>query len=82
MSPKEIRLALGVLDTRERLIFRMAVFDGMRPGEILAIRLGNISEQSVLIDQRAYKATSTLRRAEKVSGPHEPWAFLLARLRS
>jgi integrase len=36
MSPEEIRLALGVLDTRERLIFRMAVFDGMRPGEILA----------------------------------------------
>jgi integrase len=55
MSPKEIRLALSVLGARERLIFRMAVFDGMRPGEILAIRLGNISEQSVLIDQRAYK---------------------------
>ena len=54
MSPKEIRLALSVLDARERLIFRMAVFDGMRPGEILAIRLGNISGQSVLIDQRVY----------------------------
>ena len=30
MSPEEIRLALSVLDTRARLIFRMAVFDGMR----------------------------------------------------
>ena len=27
----------------ERLIFRMAVFDGMRTGEILAIRIGNIA---------------------------------------
>jgi integrase len=54
MSPQEIRLALSVLDARERLIFRMAVFDGMRPGEILAIRLGNISGQSILIDQRVY----------------------------
>jgi hypothetical protein len=37
MSPEEIRVALGVLGPRERLISRMAVFDGMRPGEILAI---------------------------------------------
>jgi integrase len=55
MSPEEIRVALGLLGPRERLIFRMAVFDGMRPGEILAIRIGNISGESVLIDQRAYK---------------------------
>jgi hypothetical protein len=53
MSPEEIRVALGVLGPRERLIFRMAVFDGMRPGETLAIRIGNISGESVLIDQRA-----------------------------
>lgn len=37
MSPEEISVALGVLGPRERLISRMAVFDGMRPGEILAI---------------------------------------------
>lgn len=55
MLPEQIRCALGVFDTRERLIFRMAVFDGMRPGEILAIRLGNIFRDSVLINQRVYK---------------------------
>jgi integrase len=55
MSPQQIRLALNVFDARERLIFRMAVFDGMRPGEILAIRLGNLHEDSVLINQRVYK---------------------------
>ncbi len=46
---------MSVLEMRERLIFRMAVFDGMRPGEILAIQLGNIRDHSVLIDKRVYK---------------------------
>jgi len=55
MTPEQIRQALTVLESRERLIFRMAVFDGMRPGEILAVRLGNISETSILVDQRVYK---------------------------
>ena len=64
MSPEDIRVALGVLGPRERLIFRMAVFDGMRPGEILAIRIGNVSGESVLIDQRAYKGTSALSRTD------------------
>lgn len=55
MTPEEIRIALGVLDLRERLMYRMAVFDGMRPGEILAVKLGKISEQSIFVDQRVYK---------------------------
>jgi integrase len=56
---------LGVLGPRERLIFRMAVFDGMRPGEILAIRIGNISGESVLIDQRAYKGNIDTPKGRK-----------------
>ena len=55
MSPENIVLALKTLDLRERLIFRMAVFNGMRPGEILAIRIGNIRNHSILIDQRVYR---------------------------
>lgn len=65
MSPEEIRLALSVLDTRERLIFRMAVFDGMRPGEILAIPLGKISGHSVLIDKRVYKGNIDTPKGRK-----------------
>lgn len=57
MSPEEIRLALSLFDLRDRLIFRMAVFDGMRPGEILAVRLGKISGNSIIIDQRVYKGS-------------------------
>jgi len=54
MSKDEVRVALSVLDLRQRLIFRMAVVDGMRPGEILAIKLGKIGGTSVLVDQRLY----------------------------
>jgi len=54
MSKEEVKLALTVLDLRQRLILRLAVFDGMRPGEIFAIRLGKIGENRVLVDQRVY----------------------------
>jgi integrase len=62
---KLTKRALGVLGTRERLIFRMAVFDGMRPGEILAIRIGSLSAHSVLIDQRAYKGNIDTPKGRK-----------------
>ena len=55
LTAEDIRLALKTLELRERLIFRMAVFDGMRPGEILAIRIGNISARSIVIDKRLYR---------------------------
>ncbi|HEX4769719.1 MAG TPA: hypothetical protein VH351_02745 [Bryobacteraceae bacterium] len=58
MSKDEVLSALRVLDVRERLVFRMAVFDGMRPGEIFAIQFGKIRESSVVIDQRLYGSTN------------------------
>ena len=55
MAAEDIMRALSALDLRERLVVRMAVFDGMRPGEILALRVGNLREQSVYVDQRLYR---------------------------
>jgi len=54
MSGEQVRQAITALDLCARLIFRMAVFDGMRPGEIFAIRLGKIGTHHVQIDQRIY----------------------------
>lgn len=54
MSPRQVRTALGVLDLRARLIFRLAVFSGLRPGEIFAVLLGKIADNSITIDQRIY----------------------------
>lgn len=58
MKKDEVRTALVVLDLRERLIFRMAVFDGMRPGEIFAVQIGKVGSNSVVIDQRLYGSTN------------------------
>ncbi len=58
MSKDEVLTALNVLDVRERLVVRMGMFDGMRPGEIYAIQLGKIDECSVRIDQRLYGSSN------------------------
>ena len=55
LTPEQIRGALQVLALRERLIFRLAVFEGMRPGEILALQLRHLQETSIKIEQRVYK---------------------------
>ncbi len=55
MTGYEVRAALGVLDLRERLILRLAVFSGMRPGEIFSVRLGKIADTSILVDERTYQ---------------------------
>ncbi len=43
----------------------MAVFDGMRPGEILAIRLGGIGTKEVHIKQRVYRGTLDTPKGRK-----------------
>lgn len=55
LTPEQIRAALKVLELRERLIFRLAVFEGMRPGEILALQLRHLHETWISIEQRVYK---------------------------
>jgi integrase len=65
MTKDQILKALTVLELRERLVFRMALFDGMRPGEILAIRLRNIGESSLYIDQRLYKGNLDTPKGRK-----------------
>jgi integrase len=54
LTKEDVRQALSILDVRERLVFRMAVFNGMRPGEIFAVQLGKLSSNSLVVDQRIY----------------------------
>src|SRR5436305_2833336 len=65
MTVEQIRLALSVLDLRERLIFKMAVFLGLRPGEILPLRVRKISGNALLIDQRAYRGNLDTPKGRK-----------------
>lgn len=55
LTPEQIRGALKVLELRERLIFRLAVLEGMRPGEILPLQLRHLHETWISIEQRVYE---------------------------
>jgi integrase len=51
----EITAAFGVLDLRERLIFKLAGIAGMRPGEIFGLKWANIEALSLDVLQRVYR---------------------------
>ena len=40
---------IEVLDLREKLIARLATWEGMRPGEILALQVGDVGAESVSV---------------------------------
>jgi integrase len=55
MKAAEVVKVLTLLEARERLIVRLAIFAGMRPGEIFGLKWRHIGEESVTIDQRLYR---------------------------
>jgi integrase len=54
MTLDQVNLGLTVLPLRERLIYKLAVIAGMRPGEIVALRRKSINGISADIRQRIY----------------------------
>ena len=55
MTIKEVQIMFGVLDQRERLIAKLAVLAGMRPGEIFALTWGQMTATYADIRQRVYR---------------------------
>lgn len=55
MSMKEVQTCFAVLGQRERLIAKLAVLAGMRPGEIFAMTWGRLTATYADIRQRVYK---------------------------
>jgi integrase len=55
MTPEQVTQALAVLDLRERLFCRFAIFAGMRPGEIIALKWTDIDGGMARVDDRYYK---------------------------
>jgi integrase len=75
MNIQEVRLCFSVLDTRERLIAKLAILAGMRPGETLALRWGQLTATYADIRQRVYrgvldtpKTDQSLRKAALSKG--------------
>jgi integrase len=51
----EVIQYLGVLDLRDRLMARLAIFEGLRPGELLALRWGSLDGDAFIIRERIYQ---------------------------
>jgi len=61
----DIRRAEMVLDIRERLIFHLTVYHGMRPGEIGGLQLGDIREGVIHVQRRIYRGAVDTPKSEK-----------------
>ena len=55
LTEEEVTKYLSVFDLREKLIARLAIFEGLRPGEILALRWKALEGDIIRIEQRVYK---------------------------
>jgi len=55
MNMREVQICCAVLDQRERLIVKLAIMAGMRPGEIFALTWGRLTRTHADIRQRVYR---------------------------
>ena len=55
MNREEVMRLLLAMELRERLITRLAIFAGMRPGEIFGLKWQHVKADSVVIQQRLYR---------------------------
>jgi len=55
LGPEDIAKMATVLDLRERVVSRLAMCEGMRPGEILALQVGDVEPDCVWVRRRLYR---------------------------
>jgi len=55
ISVESIQRAQMALGLRERLFFRLAVCEGMRPGEIAGLQVGDARKDGIHIERRVYR---------------------------
>jgi integrase len=65
LTPEQIDFYLSALDPRERFAARLALIEGMRPGEILARRYTDISGHIMRVDSRVYRGKFDLPKNGK-----------------
>jgi integrase len=54
LTAEQVRRYLGVLDPPARLMARLAIYEGFRPGEILALRWGSLDDDIARVTERVY----------------------------
>jgi len=65
LTPEAITKVMEPLEIRERLIVRLATFEGMRPGEILGLQVGDVDGNSVWVRRRLYKGNIDLPKTRR-----------------
>jgi len=65
LSPAQVQQILSVLGLREQLIVRLALFSGMRPGEILALQWKHVADDHVQVAQRLYRGKLDRPKTER-----------------
>ena len=55
LTPEEALQMTEALDLREKVIVRLATWEGMRPGEILGLQVGDVGTESISVQRRVYK---------------------------
>ena len=75
MTLKEVQICFAALEPRERLVAKLAILAGLRPGEIMGLKWGHLSETHADIRQRVYrgkidtpKTDRSLRKAALANG--------------
>ncbi len=56
---------LGALEIRERLISRLAIFEGMSPSEILGLQRHDLDVDSVWVRRRIFKSNVDTPKTER-----------------
>lgn len=69
ITADNIRRAQMVLEIRERLIFRLAVFEGLRPGEIVGLKPGDYRGEMLHIERRIYRGVEDVPKSKKGRRP-------------
>jgi integrase len=65
LCPEQIEAILQVLDLREQTILRLALFSGMRPGEILALQWKHVAQDHVEVVHRLYRGKLDRPKSER-----------------
>jgi len=65
MTASEVSRVCSVLADRERLIAKLAIFGGMRPGEIFALSWVDVGQSFVEVRQRVYEGVLDSPKSEK-----------------
>jgi integrase len=77
MTRENVATAIRALGFREALIGKLAIFCGMRPGEIFGLKWGQVANDHVAILQRVYRGLvdtpKTKRSVRKIGLPPGSW---------